>query len=101
MNFDGREVARAHVNRLHLENLLKVMCATITTFTRRNTFFKKCLLIIMMCLHWLMQEVQKLSSVEELERFLLEHGEQIVDTLGSEVDRIEQEIKVNLQCVSL
>ena len=39
VNFDGREVARAHVNRLHLENLLKVMCATITTFTRRNTFF--------------------------------------------------------------
>ena len=41
-----------------------------------------------------MQEIQKLSSVEELERFLLEHGEQVVDTLGSEVDRIEQEIKV-------
>ena len=53
----------------------------------------------MMCLHWFMQEVQKLSSVEELERFLLEHGEQIVDTLGSEVDRIEQEIKV--QCISI
>ena len=24
VNFDGREVARAHVNRLHLENVLRV-----------------------------------------------------------------------------
>ena len=35
-----------------------------------------------------------ITTVEELERFLLEHGEQVVDILGSEVDRIEQEIKV-------
>ena len=41
-----------------------------------------------------MQDIQKISTVEDLERFLLEHGEQVVDILGSEVDRIEQEIKV-------
>ena len=41
-----------------------------------------------------LQELQKISTVEELERFLLEHGGQVVDTLGSEVDRIEQKIKV-------
>ena len=40
------------------------------------------------------QDIQKISTVEELERFILEHGEQVVDVLGSEVDRIEQEIKV-------
>lgn len=42
------------------------------------------------------QDIQKISTVEELERFILEHGEQVVDILGSEVDRIEQEIKVQL-----
>ena len=31
----------------------------------------------------------------ELERFLLEHGEQVVDKLGSEVDRIEMKLKVS------
>ena len=30
----------------------------------------------------------------EVEKFLLGHGEQIVDVLGSEVDRIESRIKV-------
>lgn len=30
----------------------------------------------------------------DVEKFLLEHGEQVVDVLGAEVDRIELEIKV-------
>ena len=30
----------------------------------------------------------------EMEKFLLEHGEQVIDILGAEVDRIELEIKV-------
>ena len=29
-----------------------------------------------------------------MEKFLLEHGEQVVDVLGAEVDRIELKIKV-------
>ena len=29
-----------------------------------------------------------------MEKFLLEHGEQVIDTLGAEVDRIELGIKV-------
>ncbi len=32
----------------------------------------------------------------EMEKFLLEHGEQVVDILGAEVDRIELEIKVSM-----
>ena len=42
------------------------------------------------------QEVQGFTTVGEMERFLLEHGEQIVDVLGSEVDRIEDRIKVRV-----
>ena len=40
------------------------------------------------------QEVRDIQTSEELERFLLDHGEQIIDTLGQEVDRIERNIKV-------
>ena len=41
-----------------------------------------------------MQDVQSFTSVAEVEEFLLEHGEKVVDTLGSEVDRIEKRLKV-------
>lgn len=61
VNFDGREVAKAHVNRLDLEAVLK--------------------------------EMQSFSTVTDVERFLLVHGEHVVDILGSEVDRIESKIK--------
>lgn len=43
-----------------------------------------------------MQDVQSFNSVVEMEKFLLEHGEQVIDVLGAEVDRIELEIKVRL-----
>ena len=40
------------------------------------------------------QEVQQLTTVPELELFLLEHGEEVIDMLGQQVDRIEKNIKV-------
>lgn len=39
--------------------------------------------------------MQGYTSTSELEKFLLEYGEQIIDRLGSEVDRIELNIKVS------
>ena len=47
-----------------------------------------------LCLY-LLQDVQKYQNIEELEQFMLDHGEKIVDTLGSEVDRIEKGLKVS------
>ncbi|XP_028397753.1 zinc transporter 9-like [Dendronephthya gigantea] len=41
----------------------------------------------------LLKEVRDIQTPEELERFLMDHGEQIIDTLGQEVDRIERNIK--------
>ena len=38
--------------------------------------------------------MQGFSTPADVERFLLLHGEHIVDVLGSEVDRIEAKIKV-------
>lgn len=35
-----------------------------------------------------------MKTSEELETFMLKHGENIIDTLGAEVDRLEKELKV-------
>ena len=40
--------------------------------------------------------MQNLTSLEDTEAFMLKHGENIVDSLGSEVDRIEKNLKVLL-----
>jgi len=42
----------------------------------------------------LLREVNKIKTTSELEMFMLEHGEQIIDVLGSQVDRIERNIKI-------
>ncbi|BFZ15229.1 hypothetical protein BsWGS_18268 [Bradybaena similaris] len=41
----------------------------------------------------LLLEVQNMKTVEELEQFMLNHGEKIIDALGAEVDRIEKLLK--------
>jgi len=61
INFDGREIARVHLNRLDMDVLLR--------------------------------EAKKINTTTELEMFMLEHGEQIIDVLGTQVDRIERNIK--------
>lgn len=38
-------------------------------------------------------EMQSMKTVEEMETFMLKHGENVIDTLGSEVDRIERNLK--------
>lgn len=35
-----------------------------------------------------------MQNIDELEIFLLKHGESIVDMLGGEIDRIELKLKV-------
>ncbi|XP_050730739.1 zinc transporter 9-like isoform X3 [Eriocheir sinensis] len=41
----------------------------------------------------LLKEMQNLKTIEEVEAFLLKHGENIVDSLGEQVDRIETILK--------
>lgn len=41
-----------------------------------------------------------MQNIEELETFLLKHGENIVDMLGGEIDRIELKLKVYIQFTS-
>jgi hypothetical protein len=40
------------------------------------------------------QEVKSFKTTDEMEAFMLLHGERIVDTLGAQVDRIETNLKV-------
>ncbi|XP_042594722.1 uncharacterized protein LOC109102381 [Cyprinus carpio] len=40
-------------------------------------------------------DIQQVKTPEELENFMLKHGENIIDTLGAEVDRLEKELKVS------
>ncbi|KAK2713253.1 hypothetical protein QYM36_009206 [Artemia franciscana] len=44
-------------------------------------------------LELLLEEVHRLKTIDEFEFFMLKHGENIVDTLGAEIDRIEKELK--------
>ncbi|XP_023246818.1 zinc transporter 9 isoform X2 [Copidosoma floridanum] len=44
-------------------------------------------------LNAMLEEVQKMQNIDELESFLLKHGENIVDMLGGEIDRIELKLK--------
>ncbi|KAJ8269461.1 hypothetical protein COCON_G00120680 [Conger conger] len=41
----------------------------------------------------ILSEIQQVKTAEELENFMLKHGENIIDMLGAEVDRLEKELK--------
>lgn len=38
--------------------------------------------------------MQQLQTIEDVEAFMLKHGESIVDMLGGQIDRIEMALKV-------
>lgn len=47
-------------------------------------------------IYMLLQEVQKMKNIDELEAFMLKHGENIVDMMGAEIDRIEMKLRVSI-----
>lgn len=46
-------------------------------------------------LNVLLEEVRTFQTIDELEAFLLKHGENIVDLMGGEIDRIEMKLRVS------
>lgn len=40
--------------------------------------------------------MKKIETIDDVEAFLLKHGENIVDMLGGEIDRIELKLRVSL-----
>ncbi|XP_014663106.1 PREDICTED: zinc transporter 9-like [Priapulus caudatus] len=41
----------------------------------------------------MLKELQKITTIDKLEAFMTKHGENIIDRLGMEIDRIEAELK--------
>lgn len=44
-------------------------------------------------LNELLEEVKKIDNIDDMEEFLLKHGENIVDMMGGEIDRIEMKLR--------
>lgn len=42
--------------------------------------------------------MKKIETIDDVEAFLLKHGENIVDMLGGEIDRIELKLRVCYIC---
>lgn len=52
-------------------------------------------------LNILLEEVKTFQTIDELEAFLLKHGENIVDLMGGEIDRIEMKLRVSFTLACL
>lgn len=95
LDFDGRELTRFYLDKQDLTQLLEVSVVFIHIIGGVNfeiNFGKKSSFLVFFC----GQEVKSFSTVEELEKFLLKHGESIVDLMGGEIDRIELKLRVNI-----
>lgn len=44
----------------------------------------------------LLKEVHDIHSIDDLEIFMVKHGENIVDLMGGEIDRIEIKLRVRI-----
>ncbi|KAK6630276.1 hypothetical protein RUM44_004943 [Polyplax serrata] len=44
-------------------------------------------------LNQMLEEVKKMNTIDDLEEFMLKHGENIVDMMGGEIDRIELKLR--------
>ncbi|KAJ9597059.1 hypothetical protein L9F63_027051, partial [Diploptera punctata] len=65
LDFDGRELTRSYLDKQDLSFITRV------------------------------REVNNMKNIDELEAFLLKHGENIVDMMGAEIDRIEMKLRKN------
>ena len=61
-------------------------------FTCWGNMLFKILHVFSLC--W--QDIRGMNTPEELENFMLKHGNEIIDTLGGEVDRIEKNLKASV-----
>lgn len=45
----------------------------------------------------LLKEIGSIKTIDDLEIFMVKHGENIVDLMGGEIDRIELKIRVSFK----
>lgn len=82
LDFDGRELTRSYLDKQDLNKLLAVGKSY-------NRLWLKCYI------YFNMQIVRGFRNVDDLEGFLLDQGESIVDLMGGEIDRIEMNLRVS------
>ncbi|KAG9333335.1 hypothetical protein JZ751_012802 [Albula glossodonta] len=71
VDFDGRVVTRSYLEKQDIDQILTVRIGNGR----------------------IGHDIQLVKTPEDLENFMLKHGENIIDTLGAEVDRLEKELK--------
>lgn len=81
MDFDGRELTRFYLEKQDLSQLLEVRINGMLLHESLFEFFS-------------FQEIKSFNTVDELEAYMLKHGENIVDLMGGEIDRIEMKLRV-------
>lgn len=87
LDFDGRELSRVYLDKQDLGALLEVsnffIAKKLGKYLKKKSFDP--------------QEVKAFQTIDELESFMLKHGESIVDLMGGEIDRIEMKLRVSFQ----
>lgn len=79
------------MSRLYLETAeLDALLAVSLVFYSLNHFV--CLLNSPFFFY--LKEVQKFTSLDQLQEFILYHGENIVDMMGDEINRLEKKLSV-------
>jgi len=82
LDFDGRELSRVYLDKQDLSALLEV---SLEEWNLSSLTFSSS-----------SQEVKGFQTIDELEAYMLKHGESIVDLMGGEIDRIEMKLRVSL-----
>lgn len=96
MDFDGRELTRSYLDKQELNELLKV-CMNQRSGIGFSHPSGRSRPIVNNCFfnfYFYLQVVKTFQTTDELEQFLLNHGENIVDLMGGEIDRIEMKLRV-------
>lgn len=81
VDIDGREMTRSYLEKVDIEKLLDVIF--LISFFVSFIFFSSFL-----------KEINSVHNVQDVEKFMLKHGENIVDRVGAEIDRIERNLRV-------
>lgn len=90
LDFDGRELSRVYLDKQDLNALLEVRIVKLLRW-----FFPRSRLKFNLYVFCSPQEIKTFQTIDEMEAFLLKHGENIVDLMGGEIDRIEMKLRVN------
>lgn len=102
VDFDGRVVTRSYLEKQDIDQILNVSSFNPKSLSSENKhagthrWRQNSINVRNHTVLSSLQEIQLVKTPEELENFMLKHGENIIDTLGAEVDRLEKGLKVRL-----